>query len=645
MRSDMAGRVVRCLGVGPLVMLACASHAAAQGGDVAIEWEVANRFRLFAEQIDFDAHVRALRAVRSKTVLEIEQKLADESPRGIGWAAGVHRLCFDGWTGRVPAKCRRDGVEEDYLNPKDLRVKLTAKLPADFGNAKCRWTIGGETGKTVPDRDCQITVNDQRVPTNQAIAVSVVAQNESGASIQGSVTVEARDVLIVGLGDSTASGEGNPTRPVALNDNGFCFRRVLLRDRDRFFLPGRAKANVIADCPLPGETRDQRDEWEAANAEWLFAPCHLSLYSYQSRAAIALAAENPSLSVTYYPMGCTGATIREGMLGKQRARERPRRGGQTFPRDVSGQIEQLSSYLRVSGTNPNPARHPDLIFLTVGGNDLKFSGLVADLLIAEDPERGILRRQKLISGPADSRQMFGPLAEDFKALRRSLLRLTGSSLERVIFVNYSNPAMHQGDKICPTSRRGVDAHPAFAVDGRKVEQAVAFVEEEFLPRLKAYATCGGGAGCSDPNRERMTYVDEHMAAFRHHGFCAVDAHDPVFDRECFRDGDSFNTSAQGGLNDPLKCSPAARNFRPYSKRARWIRTVNDSFFTAMTYPAMGALANPADIHDGLWGVASVVYGGAIHPTGEGHAAMADAALPAARQLLGLPAPARDEGSN
>ena len=31
---------------------------------------------------------------------------------------------------------------------------------------------------------------------------------------------------------------------------------------------------------------------------------------------------------------------------------------------------------------------------------------------------------------------------------------------------------------------------------------------------------------------------------------------------------------------------------------------------------------------------SAVYGGAVHPTAEGHAAMADAALPAARQVLG-----------
>ena len=32
---------------------------------------------------------------------------------------------------------------------------------------------------------------------------------------------------------------------------------------------------------------------------------------------------------------------------------------------------------------------------------------------------------------------------------------------------------------------------------------------------------------------------------------------------------------------------------------------------------------------------AAVYGGAIHPTAEGHAAMADAALPAAMSVLGL----------
>jgi hypothetical protein len=59
----------------------------------------------------------------------------------------------------------------------------------------------------------------------------------------------------------------------------------------------------------------------------------------------------------------------------------------------------------------------------------------------------------------------------------------------------------------------------------------------------------------------------------------------------------------------------------------------------MTYPVgIPAMLRPTDIHDALWGVVSAVYGGAIHPTAEGYAAMADAAMPAVRVVLGLPQP-------
>jgi hypothetical protein len=628
------------ISIGVALAFACVAPSVAQTGDFTIDWEVANRFRLFAVQSDFDAQVAAFRAIRSKSVLDLEQELA-KGHGGVGWAAGVHRLCYEEATGRVPGKCRRDGAEEDYLNPKDVRIKLTAKLPSNFGTGMCTWTIGsGATAKVIANQDCAVTVYE-RVATKEATTVSVAARSEPGRSLQASTTVETRDVLIVGLGDSTASGEGNPIVPVALNDNGFCFRRVAGTDRQRFFLPGRAKANVVADCPLPGDVPDQRDAWEAANAQWIFAPCHLSLYSYQARAALALAIENRSLSVTYYPMGCTGATIREGLLGSQLARERPMRNGRAFPARVNGQIEQLSSYLQTGGNN----RHPDLIFLTIGGNDLDFSGLVADILLVQSRERRILEQRKLISTPADARRKISTLTESFKALRRSLARFTDGKLERVVYVNYGNLAMHEGNRVCAPTRRGFDAHPAFAISGDKLDVTTRFVEDEFLPTLKSLATCGNRGGCQDPERERMTYVDEHRPAFLSHGFCAADTQDPAFDRDCFRDGDSFNTAAQGGLNKPLKCNISANKFQPYAKRARWIRTVNDSFFTAMTYPAMGSLADPADIHDALWGVASVVYGGAMHPTAEGHAAMADAALPAARRLLGLPSVARDEGPN
>ena len=116
--------------------------------------------------------------------------------------------------------------------------------------------------------------------------------------------------------------------------------------------------------------------------------------------------------------------------------------------------------------------------------------------------------------------------------------------------------------------------------------------------------------------------------------------DPAFDRECFSGkGETFESSLTKGATDPMTCGYPASEFRPYASRARWIRTANDSYFTAMTYPeGLPAVLQPSDLHDAIWGVFAAVYGGAVHPTAEGHAAMADAALPLARQVLGVSAP-------
>jgi hypothetical protein len=136
----------------------------------------------------------------------------------------------------------------------------------------------------------------------------------------------------------------------------------------------------------------------------------------------------------------------------------------------------------------------------------------------------------------------------------------------------------------------------------------------------------------------MTFVDQHQAAFAEHGFCARAETDPSFDRECFAaDGTSFEESPVDGATAPLACSLPAREFRAYARRARWIRTANDSYFAAMTFPeGVTPGLQPSDLHDAMWGVLSAVYGGAIHPTAEGHAAMADAALAAAKGALHLP---------
>jgi hypothetical protein len=167
-----------------------------------------------------------------------------------------------------------------------------------------------------------------------------------------------------------------------------------------------------------------------------------------------------------------------------------------------------------------------------------------------------------------------------------------------------------------------------------------FFSDKFLPKIRSLATCEGSTLCTDPRADRMTFVDSHQREFETRGFCARSDDDPVFDRECFsQTGESFESDIVEAANGPLVCGLKPSEFRPYATRARWVRTANDSYFTAMTYPdGLPGVLQPADIHDALWGILSAVYGGAIHPTAEGQAAMADAAMPALRSLLELGQP-------
>ena len=608
-------------------------HAFAQPSDVAkIDWEVANRFRLFADQKDFDDQLKAFKAAGG-TVLTTEQALA-QSNGGRGWGSKLRTLCYDDWRGRIVANCKRDGVIEKYLNPVSARIRLTVGLPADFGDASCDWQIATADIIRTQTASCRETI-DERAGVLQSSTVSVTAKNASGRSAQGSITVQVRDILIVGMGDSTASGEGNPMKPVVLSDNGFCFRRALGMFSSKFYLPSRANANVSGSCPASPRDIDEDDRarWDAATAGWIFNPCHRSLYSYQARIALMLALQNPKISVTYLPLGCTGATIAEGLLDSQASRERPVRRGFKIGPVVEGQINQLQQYLLVTPQR-GPFRPIDLLLLTVGANDIGFSELVANVIIEENPERNVALKTGVISTPEDARaELKASLKPDFDKLRGVLQPLMGGSLQKVLFTTYGNPGTFDGGKSCPTSRLGFDGHPAFSVNGDRLAETVKFVNNEFFPALMDYVTCAAAAGCT-ADKQAMTYVDGHRAAFADHGFCAKANDDPGFDK-CFRDGDSFKAS----LDDLMTCGLGASAFPTYAKRARWIRTANDSYFAAMTYPTReGLLSSPADIHDALWGIESVVYGGAIHPTAEGHAAMADAALPAARTLLGLPAP-------
>jgi hypothetical protein len=602
-------------------------------GDFRIAWEVKNRFRLFRHEADF---LRMAAASRGDGVLAAERRLARDTD-GLGWAKDiVSELCLDD-SGNLLDTCERDGERESYLSPRDYPVGVTISGAVPEG-LDCFWTFSdGETSPHQSTAPCDHEVK-LRVRAGRTTIATVDIPLGDGTAQRVTADIAVRDVLIAGLGDSIAAGEGDPDRAVKL-EGGFCFRRF--GGGSQYYRPSRAGYTDDRSCESGPSSPAAAVNWAKHGARWMNPACHRSLYSYQVRTALALAIEQPHLAVTLLPLACTGATIGAGLFAGQRADDCPWVVGiETCSGTAPAQFSELRD-LMTALHRQQPSRSIDLVLLTVGANDVNFAALVANVIVDSATERLLLRQGGAIVSVADSQKALDQdLPGEFGQLRTALKPFVGGNLNRVVFVSYGNPAMQADNKPCSGSRDGLDVHPAFGADSERLRAAADFVETKFLPKVKALATCDGTKSCRDPFSERMIFVDGHQAEFARHGMCVRAASDPEFDRNCFSvKGESFQTDPTIAADDPMACSEPAGNYRPYASRGRWIRTANDSYFTAMTYPeGMPAILKPSDIHDALWGVLSAVYGGAVHPTAEGYAAMADAALPAVRSVLGVTGP-------
>jgi hypothetical protein len=633
----MRNLLVLAFGIGILLGLAPRDAAFAQlagTGDFHIQWEVKNRFRLFKNEADFQ---RIAAENRGDGILAQEERLENDTG-GMGWAKDVvGNLCLDAY-GDLVDTCDRDGARESYLSPKDhpVGVSVAGPLPQD---ATCMWSFDDGDG---PVRQNTAPCNQEvrlRVKSGKTTVATVDIPLGDGTAQRVATEIAVRDVLIAGIGDSIAAGEGNPDVAVEL-DGGFCFRRFL-RGVSQYYRPSRAGYSDDRSCELGSLSPTAAREWARHGARWMNPACHRSLYSYQVRTTLALAIEQPHIAVTLLPLACTGATIATGMFSGQRADDCPWVTGiESCSGTAPPQFAELKD-LMAGLHKQQPNRNLDMILLTVGANDVNFAGLVANVIVDSLAERLLLKQGGSISSVADSQAALDDdLPNEFSQLRTALKPYVGGNLSRVIYVSYGNPADQAENTPCPGGRDGLDVHPAFGADAERLRAAAQFVDTKFLPKLRMLATCDGNKTCKDAATERMTFVDGHQQAFAHHGMCVRANSDPEFDRNCFSTkGDSFSEDPNAAPENPMACGEPPSNYQPYSPRGRWIRTANDSYFVAMTYPeGMPAVLKPSDIHDALWGVLSAVYGGAVHPSAEGYAAMADAALPATRGVLGLTPP-------
>ena len=351
-----------------------------------------NRFRLFREERDFLLHAEA---GRGRSVLAAEQALAMQSD-GRGWARNiVNRLCID-LAGRVSEPCTRDNVKESYLTPIDhpVVVRLTGPVPV---GATCAWSFDDGDGPQASTFDCAEPVNLRVRYGRTTVATADISSAEGNQ--RATTEISVRDIFIAGLGDSVASGEGNPDRPIALSDEGFCFRSYLGTAAAQYYRPSRAGYKGGRACEAP----DLLAVWQRQSALWFNPACHRSLYSYQTRTAMALAVQYPHIAVTYLPLACTGATIADGLFGSQRARDcLPSKSGNACQGTVNGQLAELRDAV-TAAKRRQPDRKLDLVLLSVGANDIYFSGLVADVIVDTMTERALFRRSGVMASVDDAR--------------------------------------------------------------------------------------------------------------------------------------------------------------------------------------------------------------------------------------------------
>ena len=225
------------------------------------------------------------------------------------------------------------------------------------------------------------------------------------------------------------------------------------------------------------------------------------------RAALAIAIENPQVAVTFLPLACSGSTIDLGFFNPLRARECPPTGSCASNNSVP-QMVRLNEALDLA-RKTDKERKLDAILLTIGANDIWFSGLVANVITDPSTERTLFKKRRAdrrVSGRAKISS-----TTTCRAISRNCAGAQALSRRQPAARRLSSPmAIRRWSMAARSARaaaRGFDVHPAFNVDAASVARDSDFVEERFLPRLRALATCDAPGACRDPAQGTHDLVD------------------------------------------------------------------------------------------------------------------------------------------
>ena len=685
-----------------------------KGHAAGLLWEVENPYRFFKRTSSFDAQERAFDSVRgasgqplpSNIMWRLERRLNDPDCKDpstpdscfgtaranykqsrLGWAAQtVDFTCYDrnARPRHYLTTCERQyswgAAKEDYILPDahTVDVHIAPDQLAAAGQGDCAWTWQGRRpGAPVETRTqpCNAKLVIKRVPfsLDRALSgVSVKVRLPNGTQLDDA-DVAVEDLFVVAFGDSFASGESNPDRPVTFSatrqmlydpvnveaENKNMASREPAKTRSNYevasaemetnpkALPKRLMEDEEKGLLYHPASREFAEAFDRRDAQWLSADCHRSQYGYPFRVSMGLALENRHRAVTFVSLACSGADIVEGLFADREAREQT--GGPNAQKRVPAQFDQLTDLICRNGAAhseavsyrlpvykagstaigeqvftkqwcpPESRKRPiDIVLLSVGGNDVGFGGLVAYAITdrASDiaPIVGLVG-QELRYPPSVSETYLQVLDRRIQAVKQALRDGFGVDPGRVLHNVYEPIQFDETGNVCglqPTL--GLDVFPKFRYDRARTQEVSNFTRE-LQGRLECMTDARPGcpAGLATGAGTGFHLITDHVAEFARRGVCARDPQKALLDQR-----EMAMPRVSSATGDFAPYSPAGD--LPYAHRWRLVRDPNDAFLAANTH------REGISPFDDLQPPYAALYSGAFHPTAEGHAIVADHVL-------------------
>lgn len=338
-------------------VLGAAAHAQ-------MTWEVVNRFPLLSED-----KFKVLEKLALSDTVGLEVRLTQ-----VDYRNDVKHLdgssAWDEEAGRYDAS-------------RLLAQKASVVARTTLGTSQCTWTLTNASGEAAfSGRSSCEQSPALPVVLGAAYELRAVRVDDGQAD---SVAIRARKHLVVALGDSFTSGEGNPDYPAVF------------------------KAKYTKQPPHDWAVDEKYPAASilVSSARWLGTDCHRSLLSWPALYAMRKALSHTDTVVQFASFACSGAEVIDGFLLRQRnppgrigvdiggkdwfARESQQRqlakllcqDKPTTEREVALDAD-LQPYLEKYGNPRAKAKlsrcdspiKPDEVLIQFGGNDTSFGGVV-----------------------------------------------------------------------------------------------------------------------------------------------------------------------------------------------------------------------------------------------------------------------------